>query len=130
MDYSSAEYTRSRKVYMIQSAIEDFVSLLVTDAFLAKLLTNIGINDSLIGIISSFISLAFIIQIMSIYLVRKRINEKRIVIIFHSLSTFLFMLLYIVPFTPFSSSVKTAIIILLIIFAYGGQYLISSILFN
>ena len=75
-NFNSPEYKRSRAAYMTQCTVEYFVSLLVTDAFLAKLLTNIGINDSLIGIISSFISLAFIIQIMSIYLVRKRINEK------------------------------------------------------
>ena len=40
---------------MAQCTFEYFVSLLVADAFLAKLLTEIGMNDFLVGIISSFI---------------------------------------------------------------------------
>ena len=55
-DFNSIEYKRSRNAYMAQCTVEYFVSLLVTDAFLAKLLSSIGISDMIIGIISSFIT--------------------------------------------------------------------------
>lgn len=57
--YDSPEYKRSRGAYIVQCAMYYLVTLLVTDVFLAKLLGSIGIKDSLIGIISSFVSLAF-----------------------------------------------------------------------
>lgn len=75
-DFNSQEYKRSRGAYMAQCTVEYFVSLLVTDAFLAKLLTSIGISDALTGIISSFITLAFVIQLLSIFLVRLRVSTK------------------------------------------------------
>ena len=76
---------------MAQCAFEYFISLLVTDAFLAKLLAYIGISDSLIGIISSFISMAFVIQLMSIFLMRLKVSTKKLVMIFDTLSIFFFM---------------------------------------
>ena len=85
-NYNSMEYKRSRAAYMAQCTFEYFISLLVADAFLAKLLTSLGISDSMVGIISSFISIAFIIQLMSIFLVRTKISSKKLVIFFDTLS--------------------------------------------
>ena len=62
--YDCAEYKRSRKSYVAYCTFEYFVSILATDVFLAKLLTNIGLDDSLIGIISSIISLACLFQLL------------------------------------------------------------------
>lgn len=78
MNYNAPECKRSRGAYMAQSSFEYFVSILVADAFLAKLLSSIGISDFLIGIISSFISLAFAIQILSIFLIRAKISRKNL----------------------------------------------------
>ena len=63
--FDTKAYKRSRNAYMVQCAFEYFVALLVADAFLAKLLTALGIGDNLIGIISSFVSLAFVFQLLS-----------------------------------------------------------------
>ena len=57
--YNTKEYKRSRKAYIIQCTSEYSITLLVADAFLANLLSNMGISDVLTGIISSFISFAF-----------------------------------------------------------------------
>ena len=56
IDYYSPEYKRSRSAYIAQSAFEYLGSLLATGAFLAKLLTSLGISDALAGIIASFSS--------------------------------------------------------------------------
>ena len=81
-NFESPDYKRSRTSYIIQCAIEYFVSLLVTDAYLTRLLSNIGISDSLNGIISSFITLAFVVQLMSIFIVRIKTSTKKLVMIF------------------------------------------------
>lgn len=130
VNYQSKEYKRSRSAYTIQCTVEYFISLLVTDAFLAKLLEYIGLSDAMIGIVSSFITLAFLIQLMSIFLARKKINTKRVVLVFDTLSIFFFMALYLIPFLPADKSIRTTLIILSIILAYAGKYMILSICYG
>ena len=84
--YDSAEYKRSRKAYIVQCTAEYFVSILIADAFLAKLLSNIGVSDALTGIISSFISFAFMFQLLSISLMKRMKSVKKTVILFDTLS--------------------------------------------
>ncbi len=128
--YNTTEYKRSRTAYALQCTFEYFVMLLVADAFLANLLTNMGISDALTGIISSFISFAFLFQLMSIFLVTKIRNTKKTVIILNCLSQFLFMTMYLVPFMPFSKGIKTALVICSILFAYISNYTVSGVLFK
>ena len=129
-DFNSPEYKRSRGAYKTQCTIEYFVSLLVTDAFLAKLLSSIGISDMVIGIISSFITLAFVIQFLSIYLVKLKVSTKKLVILFDTISIFFFMFLYVIPFLPIGKAQKTILVVLSVIAAYAGKYLIYSICFK
>ena len=77
MNFNTTQYKRSRGAYMAQCTVEYFITLLVTDAFLTKLLTHIGISDYLVGIISSFISMAFVIQLAAIFLVRINVSTKK-----------------------------------------------------
>ena len=51
----------------MQAAFEYFIAILVSDAYLAKLLTHIGLDDSLIGIIASLISAAFLFQLTAVF---------------------------------------------------------------
>ena len=128
--FDSKAHNKSRAAYMAQCTFDYFITLFVADAFLAKLLTNIGISDSLIGIISSFVSLAFLFQLLSIFVANRIKSAKKTVIFFDVLCNMLFLLLYIVPFMPFSTQIKTTIVISSIIFAYISKYLVSSILFK
>ena len=100
IDYQSPDYRRSRAAYVAQCATEYFVALLVTDAFLAKLLAYVGISDALVGVISSFITLAFVVQLATILLVRARVSVKSLVLTLDTLSIGFFTLLYLVPFLP------------------------------
>ena len=129
-DFQSPEYRRSRAAYMTQCTVYYFVTLLVTDAFLAKLLGSIGIKDSLIGIISSFISMSFVIQLLAIFIVRLEISTKKLVILSDTIGIFFFMLLYLIPFIPISAQLKTVLVILSVVCAYAGNYLISSICYK
>ena len=57
--FAAKDYRRSRGAYHLECAFEYFVSLLVTDSFLALLLTHIGLSESTIGVLSSLISLLY-----------------------------------------------------------------------
>ena len=98
VDFYSPEYKRSRAAYMAQSTFEYFVSLLATGAFLAKLLTSLGISDALAGVIASFSSLVFVCQLFSILLVKGRLGAKALSIIFETVSQVCFALMYFIPF--------------------------------
>jgi len=98
--------------------------------FLAKLLSSIGISDALTGIISSFISVAFVIQIMSIPLANSKLGSKKLVLIFDTISQLLFCGIYFIPFLPLGKEAKTILVMMAIMVAYASNYLILSICFK
>lgn len=129
-NFDSPEYKRSRKAYLLQCSFEYFVALLVSDAFLAKLLSSIGISDALNGIISSFISLVFLTEFFSLFLMRLKTEKKRLIIICKTLSNVFFMLLYIVPFLSVGKTEKTLLVIAFMLLGYVGLYLVNSICYK
>ena len=129
-DFQSKEYKRSRVSYMMECTFEYFVSIFVIEAYLAKVLQYIGVNDSLIGIISSLISLSQLFQLFSIFVVQRISNTKRFVVPFHMIGQLLFMSLYFVPFMPFAKEYRTVIAIACILLAYFGNYFVTNIIYN
>lgn len=128
--YSSKDHKRSRKAYIIECMFEYFVALAVTDAFLAKLLKSIGASDALCGIISSFISLAMLFQLFSLFIVGKITNTKKTAVIIHGISQFLFTALYLIPFLPFDDAYKRPVFIICMLAAYFGNYVMTSVIFK
>ena len=128
--YQTPDYKRSRKAYTVQCAFEYFVSILVTDAFLAKLLGHMGISDSAIGIISSLVSFSFLFQLLAIYMMSHLKNTKKTVLLFDTMGQMLFLGIYLVPFLPVTVRTKTIIVILCLLFAYFCKYLIYSLCFK
>lgn len=128
--YNSEKYKLSRKAYILQCTAEYLVTILVADAFLAKLLTEIGISDSLNGIISSFISLAFMFQLFSMLLLNKVKSVKKTVVVFDVISQLFFMGTYFVVLLPVSHEIKTALVMLCILAGYAFLYPVSPIYFK
>ena len=127
--FETPAYKRARKAYILQCAMEYFVSLLVTDVFLAKLLTDVGIGDGMVGIISSFITLAFVFQFLTLFIVKINVSAKKLVMIVDTISIFFFMLLYLTPFLPLTKTGKTIFLIVCILLAYVSKYLVMNICF-
>lgn len=107
---------RSRVMYVIQAALEYFISLLVAGSYLATLTSELGISDSLTGILSSFISLGCVFQLFSVFLKRKRV--KGIVTALSVLNQLLFLLLYIIPLAGGDKQIKIAAFMVAIFLAY------------
>ena len=128
--FNTPAYKRSRWAYTIECAFEYFVSLMVADAFLASLLSHMGIADSTIGVISSLISLAFLFQLCAIFVVQRITNVKRVTVPIHCISQMFFLVLYLLPFLNIPASLRTAMVIGCILIAYFGNYLVVSVIFK
>ena len=128
-EFDSRIYKRSRTAYIWDCTFEYFVSLLMADSFLAKLLGNLGFSDSQIGILSSFISLAFLFQLCAIPVVRNITDTKRFAVLFHTSSQAVFVFLYLVPFLPIAAAVKKVLVPVCLLAAYFGNYFVTNTIY-
>ena len=113
---------RSRFLYLLEAAFEYLISILVTGSFLATITKELGLSDSLTGILSSVISLGCLFQLLSLSIRRTRV--KRLVTVMSITNQLLFMLLYVIPLTSLSQPVKTALFVFFIFSAYFIYYLV------
>lgn len=128
--FGTRDYRRSRGAYHMECAFEYFVTLLVTDSFLATLLTQLGLPESLTGVLSSLVSLAFLFELLSVLVVERIGNTKRFVIIFHFIGQLFFVGLYLLPLLGLSERYRGWITVACILLAYFGRYFVTAILFK
>lgn len=111
------EYALSRFLYILEAALEYFISLLVTGAYLAKITSAIGMSDTLTGILTSFVSLGFGFQIIAVFLANKR-PVKRWVTLLHCLNQLAFALIYFIPLAPISHEIKNFLFVAFLLIGY------------
>ena len=128
--FSTKEYRRSRGAYKAQCTFEYFIAILSADAFLAKLLTDIGVSDAATGIISSLISFSFLFQFAALFFADKIRKIKKTVVAFDTCSQLLFMSIFFVPFLPLSVAGKTAAVTVLLLLAYFCLYIIIAVCYK
>lgn len=128
--FNSSDYKKSRSFYTVQCMFEYFISILAADAFLAKLLKDIGLSDALTGVLSSLISFTFLFQLFSIPLAGKIKKVKKPIIVLDTMSQLFFAALYAVPFLPLGISGKAVTVTALILLAYLTLYLNTSICYK
>ena len=128
--YSSKQYKISRIAYMAHAAFNYFVSLVVTDVFLSNLLKHMGISDSLVGIIASFVQVAFLFQLLSILVVRKLKSVKTFSIALVTTSQLLFALLYMLPSAPIGQDIKVVVTMICILTSYIANQLVAGMIYN
>lgn len=104
------KYAFSRVLYIIEAALEYFVSIAVGGVYLANITKAIGISDAITGIITAFVSLGCGFQIIALFLAHKK-PVKGWVTTGHIISQTLFALMYFVPLLDTSKTVKTIILI-------------------
>ncbi len=119
-------YRSSRLMYILQAALEYFVSLMVAGAFLAKVTASIGMSDALTGILSAFVSLGCGMQIFAVLLTRKK-RAKRMVITASVINQLLFALVYLVPFLPEDLTIpRSAILLVGLLLAHTVMNIVHS----
>lgn len=105
------EYRASRVWHIVEAALEYFVSILVTGAYLARITGSLGFSDSLTGILSAFVSLSCVFQLGGIALFRKSRAVKRPIILCQAANELLFALVYLSPVLPLRPWQKTTLFI-------------------
>ncbi len=106
----------SRGMYIAEAGLEYLISIIVAGSFFATLAKEIGLSDSLTGILSSIISLGCLFQLLSVAYRRNKV--KGLVIFLSIINQLLFMLLYVIPVFEIPENVKAFLFIVLIIGAY------------
>lgn len=128
--YMQPAYRRSRSAYRVFCMLEYFISLLVTDVFLFKLLTHVGLSDSSIGVISSLMTVACLFQLTSLWLVRRIRSVKRWCVSCCVASQTIFVALYLLPALPGGLGPKTVLAYVGILLGYLLSNAVTAILFQ
>ncbi|MBQ7822241.1 MAG: MFS transporter [Clostridia bacterium] len=116
-------YKTSRASYIVEAALEYFISLLITDAFLATLLTKSGISDATAGVITQLASLSFAAQLFAVFIKKGR-GIKRFVTLMHLFDQMLYVLLYLVPVIKIPTEFKAMLFVILFL----GGHLVASMI--
>lgn len=119
------KYRFSRLMYIFEAALEYFISILITGAYLAKITDAIGLSDSLTGILTAFVSLGCGFQIFALFLVNKK-PVKKWVTFLHIVNQLCFSAIYLVPLVRFSKTLKTVVFIVLLLSGYIISNIINS----
>ncbi len=112
-------------MYIIEAALEYFISILSHGTYLAKITQTIGMKDSTTALLTSSVSLGVGFQILALF-ISGRGSTKRWVTPVHLLNQLLFTFMYVVPLIDVSSNAKTLLICVLLI----GGTAISNIAFS
>lgn len=116
IDLNQKPYKRSRGMYIAFAALEYLIAILVSGSFLARLTGELGISDGLTGIISSFVSLGCLFQLISMFIKPK--SSKNFSLYMTLVNNLLFMCLYILPLLDLPKSVSTVAFVVIILLAY------------
>lgn len=107
---------RSQRLYIIEAALEYLVSLLVAGSFLATLTGQLGFSDGATGILSQFISLGYVFQLISIGFRPKK--AKPTVLALSIANQLLFTLLYILPISGNRGLFSKILFVIVVLAAY------------
>ena len=118
-------YKSSRVMYIIEAALEYFISIMVGGAYLAKLAEVLELSTKVTGILSAFTTLGCSFQIFAIF-IWKNNRVKRSVTILHTVNQLLFTFLYVIPVFEIPTEVKTAIFIVMILSAHIINNMVQS----
>ena len=119
--FGSAEFKQYRKSFIAHATFEQLINVLVYDAFLAKILLYIGLSEVMTGIVSTFISVSYLFQLVTLGLLQTKLSTKKIVVTGKVLSNLLFMSLYFIPFMPLPDTAKKVFAMAAVLLGYGSQ---------
>ena len=114
-------YKTSRILYVVEEAAAYLITLLISGAYLARLTLYLGFSDSLTALLSSFVNLGYVFQLLAISIF-KGSSVKRKVTIFYLANELFFVMLYVTPFIKVSPYLRTVIFI---IFLLAGHFILN-----
>ena len=116
--FENDKYALSRVWVIAEAALEYFIALLTSGAYLAKITSALNFSDSLTGILSSFVTLGCIFQLGSGIVFRKASRVKGRVIAFQGIYQLLFVVIYLTPVLNAHANVRTGVFLVAYVSAY------------
>ena len=117
-------YEKSRVLYIIEAAVEYFVSIMISNNYLVYLTNALGIGDSIVAILSSFVSLGCSFQLIAL-LMQGTGSKKRFTILLTMLAEIAFFSLYLMPLINIDKELKIGIFIALLLFGHMMNNVVS-----
>ena len=115
--------TRNQLIYIAESALDYFITILITGAFLASILKNIGVPDSVTGIITALTSFGFSAQLVSVLFIKPKNNVKKMIVTMNLLNHLMFAVLYLIPYISLSHKIKIAAFAVMFL---GGHLVVNA----
>lgn len=112
------DYAMSRVWVIAEAALEYFIALLTSGAYLAKITSALNFSDSLTGILSSFVTLGCIFQLGSGIVFKNASRVKGRVIAFQMVYQLLFVVVYLTPVLNAHGNVRTGVFLIAYVSAY------------
>ena len=109
------EHKISRGAYVIEAALEYFIAILISGAYLTNLLNNIGFSTAAQTVISSLVTVTFSAELFSVLLIRTKSSVKKWVTAWNLFNQLLFALMYFTPFFKIPSEIKSVVFLILLI---------------
>lgn len=110
----------NRGAYTVEAALEYFISILITGAFLAAILKNIGVSDSVTGTVTALSSFGFSAQVIAALFIRPKSSVKRMVTALMLINQLMFVFLYAIPYIKVDSGIKAALFTVMFL---GGHFI-------
>ncbi len=116
----------SRASYVVEAALEYFVTLILSDLFLSALMTEVGMSTALQGTVTAIGQTAAMLQLLGVLLIRRRVGVKRFVTLTCLFSQLSLALVYFTPmFSGLSANGRSILLALFLLLGYGSVSLIS-----
>ncbi len=112
------EYALSRLGVIAEAALEYFIAIVTSGAYLAKITSALSFSDSLTGVLSAFVSLGCIFQLGSGVLFKHARRVKGRVIAFQMVYQLLFVVVYLTPVLSAHANVRTGVFLSAFLSAY------------
>ncbi|MBO5480962.1 MAG: MFS transporter [Clostridia bacterium] len=107
---------RTNLLYIIEAAVEYFISILVAGAYLATVTKALGVSDALTGILSAFVSLGQSFQLVALFFARQK-RIKWTVTLMQLINQLCFAAVFFIPF--FQGNVVAKIVVFVVLFLLG-----------
>ena len=112
------QYKKDRVLYILQAAIEYFITIMVGTTYIAKVGIEIGMNDSSVALLSSVLQFSYTFQLLAMFF-NKFKHPKKWITPFLLIIEVCFTLVYIIPIMPLPQGVRPLILVAAVVAGWG-----------
>ncbi len=112
------QYKRDRVLYIIQSAVEYFITIMVGGTYIAKVGLEIGMQDSTVAILSTMLQFSYAFQLVAMFFAGFK-HPKRCITPMLLGIQLCFALVYIIPLVPLPDGVRPLLLSLSVVVGYA-----------